>query len=180
MISLPTISLAALVARSILVHASPLDSRNNDGKYKYKSKCEGFAVSGIDDVLQAVDSIYYSQGALVNLTSGQQTLVASDVPCFCSEHFRLYMERSASVHLQILKFWRVNQEYSSWSTPTLLQGSSRIQKFGFPTNGMADSWASEMVDMEVAPATKIWHTRASTKVLQVGCLICGQKPIPAH
>lgn len=81
-----TLTGLSLALAGSLVKAGPTDlvGRNN-GSGDYKSKCLNFRVSGIDIVVQAVDSIYYAEGAKINITGLQSSLVASDLPRFCSK-----------------------------------------------------------------------------------------------
>lgn len=80
-------ALLTLLSLAALTGASPTELlRRNNGSGDYKSKCEGFRVQGIDDVVQVGESIYYPEGTLVNLTSLQDPIESSDVPSFCSKY----------------------------------------------------------------------------------------------
>lgn len=81
-------SVLPILALGGLVQASPADlhNRNNDkNSGSYKAKCQAFRISNIESVIQREDSIYYPAGAKINITGLQSSLVASDLPSFCSE-----------------------------------------------------------------------------------------------
>jgi len=80
------LAVLALALAGDFVTASPADlAGRNNGSGGYKLKCANFQFSGIDNVVQAADNIYYAEGAKINITGLQSSLVASDLPSFCSK-----------------------------------------------------------------------------------------------
>lgn len=83
-LAVPALSLLSLAS---LANGNPVEllGRNNDGGGKYKSKCQGFRVTGIENVVQVGQSTYWPQGTSLNFTSLQNALVSSEIPSFCRE-----------------------------------------------------------------------------------------------
>lgn len=169
-----------ILAFGSLAEATPTDllGRNNDkGSGGYKSKCQAFKVSGIDSVVQNEGSIYYPAGAKINITGLQSSLVASDLPSFCSESSETHFCQFASLTLSLLfilcrlqpRLLRYVQGSSSKSTLTLrCRNSMQIRKSGSQMITMGGLVALAMVGLQAELIIKPSVTMLCIRALLVG------------